>query len=67
MINKYVATDWVKKVILSCETSEQLKVSRNLIDNHLTMFEDVYLHSYLDNIEETQFWKINEECTPLAT
>ena len=68
MVNKYAAADWVKKIIISCENHYQLQTARRLINNHLTMFNDSYLHKYLNKVESTQFWKINDkQCNPLTT
>ena len=46
--NKYDAYNWIKKVIDSCVTYQQLVVADRLIRLHFTMYGDEYLRNLLN-------------------
>ena len=46
MVNKYIAMDWVKKVI-STTTIKTLIGCRKLIFNHYVLYEDIEIHLVL--------------------
>ena len=46
--NKYDVCKWIEKVIDSCVTYQQLVVADRLIRLHYAMYEDDYLHGFLN-------------------
>jgi hypothetical protein len=53
-VSKYVAADWVKKVILSCTTYKHLHGCSKLVSNFSRMYNDHDLYQYLWEIKSNQ-------------
>ena len=49
MKNKYDVFSWVKKVIKSCTTGDQLDATYNLAMNFKNLYDDPYLYKLLLN------------------
>ena len=58
MVNKYVAMEWIKKVIVSCKTRHHIIACNKLLANFDILYEDYALHEHLWKVKRIQRTKI---------